>query len=359
MWLFGDSFDSYTDLTTKYDDVGTSQSISTGTGRFGTACLRCTDGTGRVNKGVVPGDPAAGAFVTMALRYVPSTPGNVAFANLWYAALDRGHVVFVRNTDGSISAWLMAANELPLQVTTVVGGSLLGTTAAGLVPAGIYTSVECYVLVHPSAGVVQVRVEGALVLNLTGITTRNASAGVNTWTSWWIGHGISAGNGVVDIDDLMLYDDFDNGDGVTDFLGDKIGECVFVTGAGTTSAYTRNTGATNAECVDDAIPDDDTTYVASDTVAQTDTYAHGALTRIVDGIVCVQVGICAKKPSAGTRAIAGVVRSGGTDYPSGTDLYLSTAYQIRVDPRPLDPDTGIAWVAADVDASEIGQTTTV
>ncbi len=357
MWLFGDSFDHYTSLASKYEDLGTDQSISAGNGRFSTACVRFPTGNGRINKGVTPGAAAAGAFATMALRYTPSTAGNVSFANLWYGALDRGHVCFVRNTDGSISAWKQTYNEDPLQYTTVVGGYLMGTTAAGLVRSGIYASVELYVLVHPSAGVVKVRVDGALVLNLTSQNTQNADAAVNTWSSWWIGHG--AANGVVDVDDLMLYDTFNNGDGVVDFLGDKTGECVFVTGAGATSGYTRNTGATNASCVDEAVPDGDTSYNASDTVTEKDTYAHGALTRVSDGIVCVQVAICAKKPTAGTRAIAGVVRSGGVDYPSAADLYLSTDYQIRVDPRPLDPDTGIAWVAADVDATQIGQVTTV
>jgi hypothetical protein len=110
--------------------------------------------------------------------------------------------------------------------------------------------------------------------------------------------------------------------------------------------------------VNEAAPDDDTSYVSDGTVGHIDTYQHGALTRITSGIKCVQIVADAKKDNAGTRAIAGVIRRAGSNY-VGADVYLGTSYFMAVDPRPLDPSTGLAWTAADVDAAEVGQKVTV
>lgn len=363
MWLFGDSFDHYTDLSMKYNLVGAGCDIAAGAGRYGTSSARfgilSGDTTAKLNKGVTPGSPTAGAFCSMALLYAPGAElVEFCFANLWDASTGSGHVAFVRNADGSISAWRMNFANQPMQWKLVVGAStLIGTTGPVLQP-NTYASVECFVLPHATAGVVRIRVNGAEVLSLAGVTTLNPFGGSTTWTSWYIGQ--YGADGTAFIDDLMLYDDTDTGDGVTDFLGDLTAECVFVAAPGNAAQWTKNTGASNAAAVSEHPPDGDVTYVEDGTVGHTDTYAFTALTRVTDGIKCVQGVTAAKKTGAGTRAIAGVVRRSGTDYP-GADQYLGTGYTIGVDARPLDPSTGVAWVAADINAvgTELGQQVTV
>lgn len=349
MWLWGDSYDHYTDLATKYPYVGTAQAIVAGAGRFGTSAVRFTDANGRVAKGVVPGSATAGAFLTMANRYTPgSAGGNFGFANLWDGAGGRGHVVFVRNTDGSISAWRQHADNAPLQV---FGDTLLGTTPPGLLQPSRYDSVELYVKVHATAGTVRIRVNGHEVLTLAGVATKNPTAG-STWSAWYV--GLETGTiGNFDVDDLLLYDDYVSGDGVTDFLGDLTGECLVATGVGASSQWTRNTGATNVSCVDETPPDGDTTYVEDGTIGHVDTYTVPALMRITDGIRAVQVVLTANHGGVGARAIAGVIRRSGTNY-LGPDVYLGTAYGVAAAAFPLDPAGG-AWSAAAVAATEIGQ----
>ncbi len=355
MWLYGDSFDGYTDLSTRYNSVGVNgQAISVGNGRFGTNCVRFTNGNGRILKGVAPGSSTSGGFASMALLHTPNLPGyNLTFANIWDGTTGFGHVCFVHNDDGSISAWRQTVNQQPLQFQF---GVFIGATPAGLIHPSIYSSVEVYAKIHASAGVIRVRVNGDEVLTLTGQNTKNPSAS-GLWTGWYFGLEFNAG--ITCIDDLMLYDDFDNSDGgPTDFVGDLSGEFCPVSGAGTHADMTRNTGATNASCVDENPPDDDTTYVEDGTVGHLDTYTHSGLTRIVSGIRCVQVVTVAKKTGAGTRAITGVIRRSGTDYP-GADEYLGTDYTVGLDSRPLDPVTSSTWSAANVNASEIGQKVTV
>ncbi len=363
MWLYGDSFDGYTDLSTRYNLLGASgQAIGIGEGRFGTNCAKFTTTSGRITKGITPGVSTAGTFASMAMKWTPSgSTGLFGFAGIWDASTGFGHIIFTRNVDGTISVWRLGFNETQLTIipsaTIGFGGALLGTTAARL-HQSIYESVEVFGLVHGSAGAVGVRVNGEELLALTGINTKNSHASAN-YTSWDFGQGSGGGNGILRADDLMIYDDFDNSDGgPTDYVGDLSGEFCMVSGAGAHADMTRNSGATNASCVDENPPDDDTTYVEDGTVNHLDTYTHAALTRIVSGIRCVQVVTVAKKTGAGTRAIAGVIRRSGTDYP-GADEYLGTDYAIGFDPRPFDPSTAGAWSAANVNAAEIGQKVTI
>jgi hypothetical protein len=300
--------------------------------------------------------------MSMAMSFTPSgSTGLFGFSGIWDASTGFGHVVFTRNIDGSISVWRMGFNETHLQITPSItiglGGALLGTSPSRL-HASLYESVEVFSVIHASAGEARVRVNGEEILTLTGLNTKNSHASAN-YTSWDIGQGSGGGNGILLVDDLMIYDDFDNSDGgPTDFVGDLSGEFCPVSGAGTHADMTRNTGATNASCVDENPPDNDVTYVEDGTVGHLDTYTHSALTRITSGIRCVQVVTVAKKTGAGTRAIAGVIRRSGTDYP-GADQYLGTDYALGFDPRPVDPSTSSAWTASNVNAAEIGQKVTV
>jgi hypothetical protein len=163
--------------------------------------------------------------------------------------------------------------------------------------------------------------------------------------------------GTLYVDDLVLYDDFDNGDGVTDFVGDLTAECLLVTGVGVSSQWTRNTGATNVSCVDETPPDDDTTYVEDGTIGHVDTYTLPPLTRITDGIRAVQVVLTAKNSGAGTRALAGVVRRSGTNY-LGATAYLGTSYAAATAAFTTDPAGG-AWSAGAIASSEVGAQVTV
>jgi hypothetical protein len=266
-----------------------------------------------------------------------------------------GHVVFTDNPDGSVSAWRQTSNNGPL-VSLASAVALLGTTPAGLLTPGTYHSVELYASVHASAGAVRVRVNGHEVLTLTGQNTLNPTTGGDKWTGWYV--GLENSYGTLDVDDVLIYDDYNNGDGVTDFLGDLTAECLVASGVGSNNQWTRNTGATNVSCVDETPPDGDTTYVEDATVGHLDTYTIAPLARITDGIRCVQVVLTAKKTATGTRAIAGVVRRGTSNYP-GPDQYLGTAYGLATAAFPTDPSTSTAWTAGGVAATEIGPRITV
>jgi hypothetical protein len=349
-WRFGDTFDTYatSDLGQRYPSFGPygTEVINVGTGRDGTNALRfgAAPLRGCVGRGITP--TTATLFVHLALRQYAShaTQGVLSF---WNAAESRQQVLFTLNDNGGISARRGTSNEVILQVY----GDLLGSTAGGLVPLGAYVHLGFAVQVHPSAGVITVYVNGLAQLTLTGLNTRNG-----TITASDVDHIIVGGTDL-EIDDFVISDDVDTGDGCTAFLGDLAGERLLLTGDGATTQLTRSGGASNASCVDDPTPDGNATVVTGTTVGLTDLYTHSALTRL-DTVRCLQIATVAKKSSGGTRAIAHVVRTGGVNYPQ-TDQALGTDYAAQISPLALNPETSAAWTNAEVDATELGPKVTV
>jgi hypothetical protein len=339
-WLFGDSFDHYTDLATKYDAVGSAQFIGLGTGRFNTNSCRFTGAGGRVLKTVTTGS-TDGAFATLACSLQRTTAGRVGFLNLW--AGTRGHLVFAREDDGSITVHRQTGNEAPLDSS----GPIIASTGAGVWPVNGYSSIEVATWIHASNGQLYVKVNGVTLITLAGIATANPNAG--GWTGWYV--GLEKSVGVLDVDDLMIYTDQNTGDGVTTFLGDLTAECV-VPQASYQEAWTRNTGATNWAAVDEIPPDNDVTYIEAGIVQQGDYYQMTRLARVSQGIRAVQVVITARKTGSPLRSIAALVVDNGVNY-VGPSTPLTVGYKAAITPRPL-ASWGGYWTMDQVNAASVG-----
>jgi hypothetical protein len=343
-WLFGDSFDHYTDLTTKYSAIGTAQAIGLGTGRFGTNGCRFTGAGGYLRKTLATPQqtPGIGALATMALALQRSTPGRFGFLNLWGDT--RGHVVFVREDDGTITVRRQTGNEAPLYS----GGPVVASTAAGVWPVNQYTSIEVGVALDATNGAVRVRVNGEEVLAQFGIATANPNA--PNWTGWYV--GLEKSIGMLDLDDLMLYTNLATGDGVQDFLGDLTGEVV-VPQTSPIEQWIRNVGLSNASAVNERPPDNDLTYIEAGIGGQGDYYQMTRLARVSQGIRAIQTVITARKTGSPSRSIGGLIFDAqGTTY-AGPPMPLAVTYQALVMPRPLTAYGGY-WTMDQVNASLFG-----
>lgn len=358
MWLFGDTCDHYAtaDLTAKYQTVGAGVAIVPGAGRYGGNAMRLTpDGSlnrGVVSVGVTPS--TATAIATFSIR-VSALTAAFGFAEIRDGSTDCAHIIFTIGTDGAITAWHvngLFARPSPLQAIGGLSVEVVDATGP-MIRAGVWHTVELSVKPHASAGTIAVKVDGRVGLTLTGINTKGQLAGA-TYSMWNLGDYNGTPN-YVDLDDIMVYDDVNTGDGVTSFLGHRMGEALFATGSGATTAWTPSAGA-NYQCVDDATPDGDATTVSADD-GKTDTYTHGPLTKITSGIAMAQVVTTAKLTGSGARAIRGVVRVAGTDYQGDDDQFLASDYAVVITPFAKNPATDAEWSAAAVNAAEIGQKT--
>lgn len=232
----------------------------------------------------------------------------------------------------------------PTGALTVCRGTTVLGTASALFTFAIYHHLELQVTIDPAAGVVKLWLDSILVLSLTGQNTRNTA---NSYFNGFAIGDFDINNdvaGAYDYDDVILWE--------TDPVGDCRVECLFPTGAGTTTGLTPSAGA-NYECVDDAAPNGDTDYVSSATPGTFDTYATGNLTTAAGIVKAVQTVLYARKDDAGAHTVKPVIRSGTTDYPA-TAAALAETYAMLTEVHSVDPNTAAAWTIAGVNAAEFG-----
>jgi hypothetical protein len=118
--------------------------------------------------------------------------------------------------------------------------------------------------------------------------------------------------------------------------------------------WTPLSGTDHFAMVDDNPPDEDTTYVYSDTTANRDSYQCQPL-GIPAGATIMAVGVTAitRKLDVGSRSLAPFIRTGGTDF-DGTTVSPSFDWNAQQAFWELNPDTVAAWTVAEVDATEAG-----
>lgn len=223
--------------------------------------------------------------------------------------------------------------------------NLLGQTADGVLASGSWVYLEVKAVIHDSSGSVVVRKDGAEVLSVTGVDTRNGGTGVIT------NFGFYNDNATEElVDDLYIADT--TGSVNNNFLGDVRVVTLRPDGAGDSTQFTPSAGA-NWQCVDDDQVDSDTTYVESDTPGHKDLYTLGALGVTPSNIFGVQVSAYARKDDSGSRSVRVITKS-GTTTENGAETALGTTYGGLIDLMELNPDDSAAWELADINALQAG-----
>lgn len=252
---------------------------------------------------------------------------------------------------GTVQCGLAMANTTG-QLFAFRSGTATNLGTASFTPLlNTWCYLEVKATISDAAGVFVVRANGATVLNLSAVDTKQTA---NAFASIvYFGPNVSVTSGInLDYDDLYVLDG--SGSVNNDFLGDCKVEAIYPTGAGATTAWTPSAGA-NWDAVNEAPPTGDTDYVSSATAGQTDTYAYGDLSVATSGTVkAVQATALARKDDAGSRSLALVARPGSTDRVGATQAVADT-YAAYAQVWDVNPDTSAAWTVAQVNASSFGQ----
>jgi len=223
------------------------------------------------------------------------------------------------------------------------GGTLLGSTSLP-VTVGTLHYIELHVVISDTDGVVQIRQNGTLTLDLSAQDTNNAGGG--DIKSVQLGTPPSC-NGAIDafFDDFIVADAWPNGAGV--HKKDPNAD-------GTYSQWTSTGGAVDYTEVDDVasyggLPDGETTALSHQTVGERTSVGLSTI-----GVAGTVLGITllsnVKNSAAGADQMAQFIRLGGADYDQAS-FTPATVDGWHMDTASINPATGVAFTTAEIDAA--------
>jgi hypothetical protein len=228
--------------------------------------------------------------------------------------------------------------------------TILGQTSNNIIVPGSWQYVEVKVTLSATVGVVNIRLNGGDVLNLTGQNTKNGGTntvfeGIAFWDDFMA-------NGIY-IDDLYIC----NGAGSVnnDFLGDCSVQTLYPNGNGNYSQWVGSDGdsVNNYQLVNEAGSPVTTTYVETGTLGNIDTYAYADLVATTSLVRGVAHRSYIEKTDTGAQNFRQVARIGGTNYP-GSDVALGTSFGLVSRYFDQSPATAAAWLIAEVNGAEFG-----
>ena len=325
--IFSDAMDSHgvtANLMNTYNEVTGGVAYLSSGGRFGDGAIEVTDDFTSFSK----------TFIAIQDVYI----STAVFINVFAG----GSTVMIFNHIG---------DDVKI-VADAVGnwGLFVGASTIRTIPisAGVWHWVSMHLRVHATLGRWEVTVDGISLMDFTGDTL---GAGTPDTIN-----GIAFGSGknaVYKWDDIIITDGLGSPP-FDDLLTDRRIETIRPDGVGTATNFAPfPADGVNWNKVDEAVPDDDTTYVEDSVSAQRDTYTHGNMTLTpasIDGLV---VKTLAKNPDGGSNDIKHVIDSNGS-VSVGSAVGTTNAYQVKQTLFETDPNTATAWTKAGVDAVEAG-----
>jgi hypothetical protein len=240
------------------------------------------------------------------------------------------------NMDGSISA-----------CRGTESGTVLGTSAPGLVVSNVYAHYQMRVVFSTTGGIIQVRLNGSpnYVLDLSGQNTTGPNANAVRFTS-----ALSTDSWY---DDLVINDT--SGTVANSWLGDVRVDTYFPNANGDLSQMVGSDGnsTNNYQLVGVAAPVA-ANYTQSATVGAEDLYGITDMVHTPSAILGVLATAAAKKDDAGARTVKLRARSGSANAESESDIVLGTSRQRITSLFEVDPATGAPWTKAGLNAAQFG-----
>lgn len=235
------------------------------------------------------------------------------------------------------------------------GATLIGETGA-FVPVS-WHYLEFQFTVDPTGGTassIEIRVNTQVELNISSIDLADTGlAGADVFE-------INCQGPTLNFDDLYILDS--TGSINNDFLGDSVIEGRRPTADSTPLDWNLENGGFGSvdehwEALDATTCSGtvNTQYIWSDVVNDQDLLSFNALSFITGQIHCVQVMSDARLDAVGSREFKHLIRSNATIYSPGPNhTVASTNTQNFFDVFEVDPDTGVKWTIAGVNAAEFG-----
>lgn len=201
-----------------------------------------------------------------------------------------------------------------------------------------------------AAGSIEVQIDGASVLTLSGVDTQASANNTLGGVAFAVPNGTV---GSVEIDDFR-YSDTTIGPGTytcDSWLGDlRVATLPPIADAGV--SWTPLSGA-NWQEVSELSFDGDASYNATTTVTAKDLFTLTALAATISQVIGLQLTGAYRATDTSPHSVTQQISSGGTEI-AGPAHTLAMAYQFFSDLYPVNPVSGASWTLGDVHDLLIG-----
>jgi len=212
-----------------------------------------------------------------------------------------------------------------------------------------YLDIELKVTFHNTTGAVELRINGVTEINLTNQNTRVSSN--NFANQVRIGKSNSTQAARPFFKQFILMDTA--GSVMNDFIGPVDVTSLRPNADGEYDDWTANTG-TRFAAVNQAVTDDDTTFVSSSTPGDQVTFQLGNLPSGVTDVFAVFPQMQIRREQGTTRICKFLMRSGIDDELGTKELAIGPTYAFRQEAITTSPFTTNAWDVAEVNGLELG-----
>lgn len=230
------------------------------------------------------------------------------------------------------------------------GATLLGSTSDFVSQSWHY--FEFQFKLDPATGTIEFRHNTNVDFTAGPIDTADTGlAGADVFE-------ISMMSSALRFDDIYILDD--QGTINNDFLGDSVIEGRRPSGDGTPLDWSLDNGpgtfTNHWEGLDDTTCGTPQDFIFSSTIGHQDLLSFNALSFITGQVHGVMVNSSAVLDTTGSREYKHIARSGGTLYTGvgSSHTVASTSRQDFYDVLETDPDTGVKWTIAGVNAADFG-----
>lgn len=271
---------------------------------------------------------------------------------LWLSQLpegdaDRGNPRMLWKTTGNSLIAYIEVGATGQIIARNSSHTILGETGP-VITANAYHHIEARCLRHASTGEIEVRVNGVVKLNLDTLALGASDIGTVAF-----GASEHDGGGVTPVaywKDMFFWDT--SGSEVNDFQG-SVSVYDLLPDADDSFNWTPSTGTTGWDLIDDNAGPDDADYIsADDTPPAASIFGMTNLPADVTSVRAVMSIGRMMKTDGGDCDIQMSLSPDGTNWDTGADRPITTAFTYWWDTSHVSPATSAAWTPSEVDALE-------
>lgn len=318
-----------TALNTRYNSptLPANYLINNGGGRFAGNALQLTGSDYKLN--YYGGAMGPRVVFGVAVKFTGSTLGNNAAI-----------IQLFQSSTGVANEQVSVRFALDGRLTINRVGTVLAT-GTQVLQSNTFYYIEFAVFFDGAAGTADIYINGVLDASVAGVNTQPQATAVT-------------GSMSLQNTASPFFCDLYGMDGTVTPLGPQRVSLKAPNADGSLQDWAPSAG--NAfDCVDTIPPDGDANgFISSATPTDNSTFLFGALPYAPAVVNAVQVSLYARFDDGGPHLVAAVVISGATTDIAAPQSIAANYLDFYLTVYETDPDTGVAWTAAAVDAAEYG-----